>query len=154
VKTTEGNYVARGFRFALVVSRFNEHITTRLLDGALDCLRRHGADEADLHVVKVPGAFELPYAAKRLAASHSYDAVIALGAVIRGETPHFEYIAAEAARGIAAAGLETGVPIVFGVITANTTEQAIERAGGKGGNKGFDSALSAIEMANLFAELK
>ena len=154
MKTTEGNYVARGFRFALVVSRFNEHITTRLLDGALDCLRRHGADEADLHVVKVPGAFELPYAAKRLAASHSYDAVIALGAVIRGETPHFEYIAAEAARGIAAAGLETGVPIVFGVITANTTEQAIERAGGKGGNKGFDSALSAIEMANLFAELK
>ncbi len=154
MRTTEGNYVARGFRFALVVSRFNEHITTRLLDGALDCLRRHGADEADLHVVKVPGAFELPYAAKRLAASHGYDAVIALGAVIRGETPHFDYIASEAARGIAAAGLETGVPIIFGVITANTTEQAIERAGGKGGNKGFDAALSAIEMANLFAELK
>jgi len=154
VRTTEGNYVARGFRFALVVSRFNEHITTRLLDGALDCLRRHGADEGDLHVVKVPGAFELPYAAKRLAASHTYDAVIALGAVIRGETPHFDYIASEAARGIAAASLETGVPIIFGVITANTTEQAIERAGGKGGNKGFDAALSAIEMANLFAELK
>ncbi len=154
MRTTEGNYAARGFRFALVVSRFNEHVTTRLLDGALDCLLRHGAEEDDVHVVKVPGAFELPYAAKRLAASHSYDAVIALGAVIRGETPHFDYIAAEAARGIAAAGLETGVPIIFGVITANTTEQAIERAGGKGGNKGFDAALSAIEMANLFAELK
>lgn len=154
MRKTEGQYSARGFRFALVVSRFNEHVTTRLLDGALDCLLRHGADEADLHLVKVPGAFELPYAAKRLAASHDYDAVIALGAVIRGETPHFEYIAGEAARGIAAAGLETGVPIIFGVITANTTEQAIERAGGKGGNKGFDAALSAIEMANLFAELK
>ncbi|MGH7429688.1 MAG: 6,7-dimethyl-8-ribityllumazine synthase [Candidatus Methylomirabilaceae bacterium] len=154
VRKTEGQYAAKGFRFALVVSRFNEHVTTRLLDGALDCLLRHGADEADLHLVKVPGAFELPYAAKRLAASHDYDAVIALGAVIRGETPHFEYIAGEAARGIAAAGLETGVPIIFGVITANTTEQAIERAGGKGGNKGFDAALSAIEMANLFAELK
>jgi 6,7-dimethyl-8-ribityllumazine synthase len=154
VRKTEGNYAARGFRFALVVSRFNEHVTTWLLDGALDCLIRHGADEADLHLVKVPGAFELPYAAKRLATSHNYDAVIALGAVIRGETPHFEYVAGEAARGIAAASLETGVPIIFGVITANTTEQAIERAGGKGGNKGFDAALSAIEMANLFAELK
>ena len=154
MKTTEGTYAARGFRFALVVSRFNGSITKQLLEGAIDCLVRHGAEEDDLHLVKVPGAFELPYAAKRLAASHSYDAVIALGAVIRGATPHFEYIAGEAARGIAAASLETGVPIIFGVITANTVEQAIERAGGKGGNKGFEAALSAIEMASLFAQLK
>ena len=154
MRTTEGTYAARGFRFALVVSRFNESITGRLLEGAIDCLVRHGVEEEDLHLVKVPGAFELPYAAKRVAASHSYDAVIALGAVIRGATPHFQYIAAEAARGIAAASLETGVPIIFGVITANTVEQAIERAGGKEGNKGFDAALSAIEMASLFAQLK
>jgi 6,7-dimethyl-8-ribityllumazine synthase len=154
LKTTEGTYIAGGFRFALVVSRFNELITKRLLDGALDCLLRHGAEEGDLHLVKVPGAFELPYAAKRLAASNSYDAVIALGAVIRGATPHFDYVAGEAAKGIASASLETGVPIIFGVITANTLEEAIERAGAKGGNKGFEAALSAIEMASLFAQLK
>lgn len=154
MNTTEGTYAAGGFRFALVVSRFNEYITKRLLEGALDCLLRHGAADDDLHLVKVPGAFELPYAAKRLAASHSYDAVIALGAVIRGATPHFEYVAGEAARGIAVASLETGVPIIFGVLTANTVEQAIDRAGGKGGNKGVEAALSAIEMASLFAQLK
>lgn len=154
LKTTEGTYIAGGFRFALVVSRFNEFITKRLLDGALDCLLRHGAEESDLHLVRVPGAFELPYAAKRLAASNSYDAVIALGAVIRGATPHFDYVAGEAAKGIASASLETGVPIIFGVITANTLEEAIERAGAKGGNKGFEAALSAIEMASLFAQLK
>ncbi len=154
VKTTEGTFAARGFRFALVVSRFNEFITKRLLEGAVDCLLRHGAEEGDLHLVKVPGALELPYAAKRLAASRSYDAVIALGAVIRGATPHFEYVAGETAKGIATASLETGVPIIFGVITANTLEQAIERAGTKGGNKGFEAALSAIEMASLFAQLK
>ncbi len=154
MKTTEGTYLARGFRFALVVSRFNEFITKRLLDGALDCLLRHGAEEDDLHLVRVPGAFELPYAAKRLAASSSYDAIIALGAVIRGATPHFEYVAGEAAKGIASASLETGVPIIFGVITANSIDEAIERAGTKGGNKGFEAALSAIEMASLFAQLK
>ena len=154
MKTTEGTYLARGFRFALVVSRFNEFITKRLLDGALDCLLRHGAEEGDLHLVRVPGAFELPYTAKRLAASNSYDAIIALGAVIRGATPHFEYVAGEAARGIASASLETGVPIIFGVITANSIDEAIERAGTKGGNKGFEAALSAIEMASLFAQLK
>jgi 6,7-dimethyl-8-ribityllumazine synthase len=154
LKTTEGTYLARGFRFALVVSRFNEFITKRLLDGALDCLLRHGAEEGDLHLIRVPGAFELPYAAKRLAASNSYDAIIALGAVIRGATPHFEYVAAEAAKGIASASLETGVPIIFGVITANSIDEAIERAGTKGGNKGFEAALSAIEMASLFAQLK
>ena len=154
MKTTEGTYLARGFRFALVVSRFNEFITKRLLDGALDCLLRHGAEEGDLHLVRVPGAFELPYAAKRLAASNSYNAIIALGAVIRGATPHFEYVAGEAAKGIASASLETGVPIIFGVITANSIDEAIERAGTKGGNKGFEAALSAIEMASLFAQLK
>ena len=154
MKTTEGTYQATGFRFALVVSRVNELIANRLLEGALYCLLRHGAEDGDLHLVKVPGAFELPYAAKRLAASNRYDAVIALGAVIRGATAHFDYVAGEAAKGIAAAGLDTGVPIIFGVITANTLDEAIERAGTKGGNKGFDAALSAIEMASLFAQLK
>jgi 6,7-dimethyl-8-ribityllumazine synthase len=137
-----------------VVSRFNDFITDQLLEGALDCLQRHGAEEDDVHLVKVPGAFELPCAAKRLAASRNYDAVIALGAVIRGATPHFDYVAGEAARGIASASLETGVPIIFGVITANTVDQAIERAGTKSGNRGFTAALSAIEMASLFAQLK
>lgn len=154
MKTTEGTYQAKGFRFALIVSRMNELIAKRLLEGALDCLFRHGAEESDLHLVKVPGAFELPYAAKRLAASDRYDAVIALGAVIRGATAHFDYVAGEAAKGIATASLDTGVPIIFGVITANTLDEAIERAGTKGGNKGFDAALSAIEMASLFAQLK
>lgn len=154
VKTTEGVYEARGFRFAIVISRVNELIAKRLLEGALDCLLRHGVEDGNLHLVKVPGAFELPYAAKRLAASNRYDAVIALGAVIRGATAHFDYVAGEAAKGIAAASLETGVPIIFGVITANTLDEAIERAGTKGGNKGFDAALSAIEMASLFAQLK
>ncbi|MBI2902606.1 MAG: 6,7-dimethyl-8-ribityllumazine synthase [Candidatus Methylomirabilis oxyfera] len=154
MKTSEGTYAARGLRFAVVVSRFNDFITTQLLEGALDCLVRHGAEEDDLHLVKVPGAFELPCTAKRLAASRNYDAVIALGAVIRGATPHFEFVAGEAAKGIAAASLETGVPILFGVITANTVDQAIERAGTKGGNKGFTAALAAIEMASLFAQLK
>jgi len=154
LKTTEGTYQAKGYRFALVVSRMNELIAKRLLEGALDCLLRHGADDAHLHLVKVPGAFELPYAAKRLAASQRYDAVIALGAVIRGATAHFEYVATEAAKGIASASLDTGVPIIFGVITANTLDEAIERAGTKGGNKGFDAALSAIEMASLFSQLK
>ena len=154
MKTSEGTYAARGLRFAIVVSRFNDFITTQLLEEALDCLVRHGAEEDDLHLVKVPGAFELPCTAKRLAASRDYDAVIALGAVIRGATPHFEFVAGEAAKGIAAASLETGVPIIFGVITANTVDQAIERAGTKGGNKGFTAALAAIEMASLFAQLK
>jgi 6,7-dimethyl-8-ribityllumazine synthase len=131
----------------------NELITKQLLEGALDCLFRHGAEDTALHLVKVPGAFELPYVAKRLAASNRYDAIIALGAVIRGATAHFDYVAGEAAKGIAATSLDTGVPIIFGVITANTLDEAIERAGTKGGNKGFDAALSAIEMASLFAQL-
>jgi len=154
VRTWEGALVAKGLTFGLVVSRTNEFITAGLLDGALDALRRHGAEEEQITVVKVPGSFEIPLTAKRLAASGRYNAVICLGTVIRGATPHFEYIAGEVAKGAAAASLDTGVPIAFGVLTTDNIEQAIERAGTKGGNKGFDAACAAIEMANLFRELK
>jgi len=154
VRTWEGALVAKGLTFGLVVSRTNEFITAGLLDGALDALRRHGAEEEQITVVKVPGSFEIPLTAKRLAASGRYNAVICLGTVIRGATPHFEYIAGEVAKGVAAASLDTGVPIAFGVLTTDNIEQAIERAGTKGGNKGFDAACAAIEMANLFRELK
>ncbi|MFN3476520.1 MAG: 6,7-dimethyl-8-ribityllumazine synthase [Candidatus Methylomirabilales bacterium] len=153
-KVIEGKLSARGLKFAIVVSRFNEFITSRLLEGALDALLRHDGNEELIEVVKVPGSFEIPSTAKKLALSGRYDAIICLGTVIRGGTPHFEYIAAEAAKGIAQAAFETGVPILFGVITADTLEQAIERAGAKERNKGFDAALAAIEMANLFAQLK
>lgn len=153
-KVIEGKLSAGGLKFAIVVSRFNEFITSRLLEGALDALLRHDGDEELIEVVKVPGSFEIPPTAKKLALSGRYDAIICLGAVIRGATPHFEHIAAEAAKGIAQAAFETGVPVLFGVITAETLEQAIERAGAKEGNKGFDAALAAIEMANLFAQLK
>ncbi|MFQ5846770.1 MAG: 6,7-dimethyl-8-ribityllumazine synthase [Candidatus Methylomirabilales bacterium] len=149
----EGHLSAQGFAFAIVLSRFNEFITGKLLDGALDALIRHGADPDKIDVVKVPGAFEIPVAADRLAASHRYDAVICLGAILRGETPHFDYIAGEAARGVAAVAVKTGVPTIFGLVTAETIEQAIERAGTKLGNKGFDAALAAIEMAHLFVQL-
>lgn len=149
----EGSFDARDLRVAVVVSRFNETIGRRLLDGATDCLRRHGIPEDGISTTWVPGAFELPIAAKRLAAAGDVDAVICLGTVIRGETPHFDYVAGTAASGILQAGLETGVPISFGVLTADTTEQAEARAGGKMGNKGFEAALAAIEMANLFASL-
>lgn len=149
----EGHFSAQGFSFAIVLSRFNEFITTRLLEGALDALIRHGADPDKIEVVKVPGAFEIPVTADRLASSHRYDAVLCLGAVIRGATPHFDYVAGEAARGVAATALKTGVPTIFGVVTAETIEQAIERAGTKLGNKGFEAALAAIEMAHLFAQL-
>jgi 6,7-dimethyl-8-ribityllumazine synthase len=154
VRTWEGALVARGLTFSLVVSRTNEFITARLLEGALDALRRHGAEEEQITVVRVPGSYEIPLAAKRLAASGRYNAVICLGTVIRGATPHFEYIAGEVAKGVATASLDTGVPITFGVLTTDNIEQAIERAGSKGGNKGFDAACAAIEMANLFRELK
>ncbi len=154
VRTLEGQLAAGGLAFGIVASRFNDFMTSRLLDGALDALRRHGADEERITVVKVPGAFEIPLAAKRLAASGQIDAVICLGTVIRGATPHFEYIAGEVAKGIAAAMLETGVPITFGVLTTDSLEQAVERAGSKGGNKGYDAACSAIEMANLLREMK
>ncbi|MEE9171583.1 MAG: 6,7-dimethyl-8-ribityllumazine synthase [candidate division NC10 bacterium] len=152
-RNLEGQLSALGFSFAIVVSRFNEFITTRLLEGALDALTRHGADPDKIDVVKVPGAFEIPVTAERLASSHRYDAVICLGAVIRGATSHFDYIAGEAAKGVAATALKTGVPTIFGVITTETIEQAIERAGTKLGNKGFEAALAAIEMAHLFAQL-
>jgi 6,7-dimethyl-8-ribityllumazine synthase len=145
---------AKGFSFGIVASRFNDFITARLLDGALDALRRHGAEEERIVIAKVPGSYEIPLVAKRMAASKQYDAVICLGAVIRGATPHFDYIASEVAKGVAMAGLETGVPIAFGVLTTDSIEQAVERAGSKAGNKGFDAACSAIEMANLMRELK
>jgi len=150
----EGNLTAKGFAFGIVASRFNEFITARLLDGALDALRRHGADEDKITVARVPGSYEIPLIAKKMAASRQYDAVICLGTVIRGATPHFEYIAGEVAKGVAMVGLETGVPVVFGVLTTDSIEQAVERAGTKAGNKGFDAACSAIEMANLLRELK
>jgi 6,7-dimethyl-8-ribityllumazine synthase len=150
----EGNLTAKGFAFGIVASRFNEFITARLLDGALDALRRHGADEDKITVARVPGSYEIPLIAKKMAASHQFDAVICLGTVIRGATPHFEYIAGEVAKGVAMVGLETGVPVLFGVLTTDSIEQAVERAGTKAGNKGFDAACSAIEMVNLLRELK
>jgi 6,7-dimethyl-8-ribityllumazine synthase len=149
-KIVEGKIDAKGLKFGLVVSRFNDFINDRLLEGALDALTRNGAEEKDLTVVKVPGAFEIPLAAKKMATSGLYDGVICLGCVIRGATPHFEYISAEVAKGIAKVSLDSGVPVSFGVITADTLEQAIERAGTKAGNKGWDAALAAIEMVMLF----
>lgn len=149
-----GRLTIDGQRFAIVVSRFNDFITTKLLSGAVDILLRHGCKDEDVTVAYVPGSFELPFAAMKVAESKSYDAVICLGCIIRGQTPHFEYVAAEAAKGIAHVGLTTGVPTTFGVITADTLEQAVERAGSKAGNKGADAAMSAVEMVNLMAQLK
>lgn len=145
----QGMLLGKGLKFALVVSRFNEFITRKLLDGAQDALLRHDVNKEDIDITWVPGAFEIPLIAKKLAETRRYDAVICLGAVIRGGTPHFEYIAAEVTKGIAAINLETGLPVIYGVITADTLEQAIERAGTKAGNKGFEAAVTAIEMANL-----
>ncbi|HEX9016106.1 MAG TPA: 6,7-dimethyl-8-ribityllumazine synthase [Chloroflexota bacterium] len=145
----EGDLVGRGLRFAVVVSRFNEFISSRLLGGAKDALVRHGVPEDNLDVAWVPGAYEIPLVAKKMAETGEYSAVICLGAVIRGATPHFDYVAAEVSKGVASVGLDTGIPVIFGVITADNLEQAIERAGTKSGNKGFDAATSAIEMANL-----
>ncbi len=153
VEIIEGKLEARGKKFGIVTSRFNDFICARLLEGALDALKRSGASEKDISIVKVPGAFEIPLVAKKLAKSAEFDAVICLGAVIRGATPHFEYISAEVAKGIAQASLETETPIAFGVLTADTLEQAIERAGAKAGNRGWDAALSAIEMSNLLGVL-
>ena len=151
--TYEGKLLAEGLRFGIVVSRFNELITRRLLSGALDALRRHGGDEGKVDVAWAPGSFEVPMVAQRLAGSGRYDAVICLAAVIRGDTPHFEYVAAEAAKGIAKVGLDTGVPTIFGVVTADSIEEAIERAGAKAGNRGADAATAAIEMADLMRAL-
>lgn len=149
----EGNLIGKGKKFAVLVSRFNEFISKRLLDGALDALTRHGVQDSDVTVAWVPGSFEIPVTARKLAESGKYDAVICLGAVIRGETPHFEYVANEVAKGVAHVSLQSGVPTLFGIITADTLEQAIERAGTKAGNKGAQAAASAIEMANLFDQI-
>jgi 6,7-dimethyl-8-ribityllumazine synthase len=153
-KVFEGQLSATGLRFAIVVSRFNSFITERLLAGATDALRRTGAADDMVDVVKVPGSWEVPLVAGELARQHRYDAVICLSCVIRGETPHFDYVAGEAAKGVAHVAAETGVPVAFGVLTTNTLEQAIDRAGTKGGNKGFDAAMTAIEMANLMRSLR
>lgn len=149
MRTIEGKLDASGLRFGIVIARFNEFISGKLLAGCLDGLRRHGAGDDQVDVVWSPGSFEIPLLAKKLAASRKYDAVICLGAVIRGSTPHFDYVAAEVSKGVAHVGLESGLPVIFGVLTTDNIEQAIERAGTKGGNKGFDAALAAIEMANV-----
>lgn len=153
-KIHEAQLTAEGKSFALVVSRFNDFISEKLLSGALDTLLRSGAKDEDIEIVKVPGAFEIPLAAKKMVTTNRFDAVICLGAVIRGSTPHFDYVAAEASKGIAAVGMESEVPVIFGVLTTDTIEQAIERAGAKAGNKGHDAAMAAIEMANLFDTIK
>lgn len=153
MKTYEGNLVAQGLKFGIVVARFNEFITGKLVEGALDALYRHGASEEDVEIVWVPGAFEIPLIAQRLAESKRYDAVICLGAVIRGATPHFEYVSSEVSKGVANVGLATRTPVIFGVLTTDSIEQAIERAGTKGGNKGFDAAVTAIETANLLKQI-
>ncbi len=153
-KFVEGKLNAQAMKFGIVVSRFNDFISEHLLSGALDVLIRHGASDGDIEVFRVPGAFEIPQLAKKMASSRKYDAIVCLGTVIRGSTPHFDYIAAEVSKGIAAVGLESEIPVTFGVITTDNIEQAIERAGSKAGNKGWDAALSAIEMASLYREMK
>ena len=153
MQTIEGNINAKTKRFGIVVSRFNEVISKSLLTGAVDCLKRHECEDKNITVAYVPGAFEIPYAAKKMVESKKYDAIICLGAVIRGATPHFEYIAAEVSKGIASVSLGSGVPVIFGVITSDTIEQALERAGTKAGNKGWDAAMSAMEMADLTGKL-
>lgn len=153
-KQYQGMLLGEGLRFGIVVSRFNEFITTKLLEGAKDALARHGVKEEDTEIAWTPGAFEIPLVAKRMAQSGKYNAVVCLGAVIRGGTPHFEYIATQVSRGVAQVGLETGIPATFGVITADTLEQAIERSGAKMGNAGFDAVLNAIEMANLLKSMQ
>ena len=149
MKTYEGQLISQGLKYGIVVGRFNEFISGKLLSGALDALKRHGAKDEEIEVAWVPGAFEIPLIAQKMAASGKYDAVITLGAVIRGSTPHFDYVSNEVSKGVAAAGLSTGVPTIFGVLTTDTIEQAIERAGTKAGNKGWEAACTAIEMANL-----
>jgi 6,7-dimethyl-8-ribityllumazine synthase len=153
IRTLEGQLTAERLQVGIVVARFNEFITNKLLGGAIDALKRHGAIDDNLTVAWVPGAFEIPLAAQKMALSKRYDAVICLGAVIRGSTPHFDYVCAEVAKGVAQVGLSSGVPTIFGVITADTIDQAIERAGTKAGNKGFDAAMSAMEMANVLQSL-
>lgn len=153
MKVIEGKLEAKGLRFGIIVSRFNDFITSRLLEGAIDALVRHGANKEDIEIVKVPGSFEIPLIAKKLAQSGKFNAIVCLGTLIRGATPHFDYIAAEVSKGIALVGLETGIPVSFGVITADSIEQAIERAGSKAGNKGWEAAIVAIEMARVIEQL-
>lgn len=153
MKTIEGKLVSKGYKFALVISRFNEFISSKLLEGALDCLLRHEVKDKDITIIWVPGAFEIPLAAQKAAQTNKFDAVICLGALVRGATPHFEYISAEVTKGIAQVSLQTGLPVVYGILTTDTIEQAIERAGTKNGNKGFSAAASALEMISLFKEL-
>lgn len=153
MKTLEGKLTAKNMKIAIVAARFNEFITSKLLSGCIDCLIRHEAADEDLTVAWVPGAFEIPMAAKKLAESGKYDAVICLGAVIRGATPHFDYVCAEASKGIAQVSMQTGVPVAFGVLTTENIQQAVERAGTKAGNKGVDCAMTAMEMVNLFKEM-
>ncbi len=153
-KVLEGQLTARGLRFAIAVSRFNSLVTQRLLDGALDALRRHEVDEGSITIAWTPGSFELPLVAQKFAKSGKYDAVICLGCIIRGDTPHFEYVASETSKGIAQVMLDTGVPVVFGVVTADNLEQALERAGAKAGNRGFDAAMTAMEIANLLRKME
>jgi 6,7-dimethyl-8-ribityllumazine synthase len=154
ISTITGDLVVQKQKFALVVSRFNEFISSRLLDSAIDTLERHGCDRANITIIWVPGSWELPLTAKKTATSGQFEAVICLGCILRGDTPHFDYVAAEAAKGIAHAGLESNLPVIFGVLTADTLDQAIQRAGAKSGNKGADAALTAIEMVNLYGKLK
>jgi 6,7-dimethyl-8-ribityllumazine synthase len=153
MKIFEGELQAKGLKFCIVISRFNEFITGKLLDGAMDALIRHGAKEEDIDIVKVPGSFEIPVIARKMALKGAYNAIICLGTVIRGATPHFDYIAAEVTKGIASASMETGIPIAFGVLTCDSIEQAVERAGSKSGNKGWDAALTSIEMAQVMKKL-
>jgi 6,7-dimethyl-8-ribityllumazine synthase len=153
MKTFEGQLVAEGLKFGIVAARFNEFITGKLVSGALDALKRHGATEDNIELAWVPGAYEIPLVAQKMAVSKRYDAVICLGAVIRGSTPHFDYVCAEVSKGVAQVSLTSGVPAIFGVLTTETIEQAVERAGTKAGNKGFDSAMAAIEMANLLSSI-
>lgn len=153
-KIIQGDFVGNGKKFAVVVSRFNEFITSRLLDGAIDCFVRHGVNDNDIDVFWVPGSFEVPVTALRVAKSKKYDGVVCLGAVIRGETPHFDHVAGESAKGISQIGLTTGVPVIYGIITTETIEQAIDRAGARTGNKGAEAAIAAVEMANLFSKIK
>ncbi len=153
-KVYEGHITGEGRSFGIVVSRFNEFISIKLLEGAMDCLRRHGVADDDITIAWVPGAFDVPAVAKRMGDSGSHDAVLCLGAVIRGGTPHFDYVAAEVAKGVAHAGMQTGVPTVFGVLTADSIEQAIERAGTKAGNRGWDAAMAAMELADLYARME
>ena len=148
-KVYEGQLNAQGKKFAIVVSRFNDLVTAKLLEGALDCLVRHGADEEEIEIARVPGAFELPIGAKKMAATGRFDAIICLGAIVRSDTPHFDFVAGEASKGIAQVGLDSGVPTIFGVITADTVDQAIQRAGVRAGNRGWDAGLTAVEMASL-----